>query len=347
MPESDDQENSNKTNETQLDAEIYVNTFLLHPVISPIIGIILGFVFGFSCKSWLSGLAAGILASIAAFQTQETIKAKRSISTIEKTSLNNINAIKVEVMQTLGLIHLGSGFKQLYNLAKGLPEKHFSFYKGVMQGISKRGGAIVVKAEQNTYLEHLTKILSNSNNSVLATLRGGRYEPTYTLDWFLDTDAYLSKLQRLSWLTSVRDAKIKQKIRLLLFSEDDIHDFLSSKNNRIELLNAMLFRKDGGNSGKIYQVDPSDLFEVLRSSLGDEESRIAYDDFAVFDGQMVLKHNGAASLTISIKEQMSVYLEVFKPLKSHPELFREITLSHYGDMTWEEWDAQNINKGSS
>lgn len=347
MPESDDQKNGNKANETQLDTETYLNTFLLHPLVSPVIGIILGVIFGFGCKNWLSGLAAGTLASIAAFQSQETIKAKRSISTIEIKSIGNINAIKDEAVRILGNIQLGAGFRQLYNLARRLPDKHFLFYKKVMQGISARGGAIVVKAEQQTYLKHLKGILDHSDDSVLATLRGGRDKPQYTLDWFLQTGGNPSKQQRLNWLTSVRDADISLKIRLLLFPEDDIRTFLLSKNNRMELLNAMLYRKDGGQAGEIYQVDPQRLFDILCVSLGNEESRVVYDDFAVFDQQIVLKHNGAAALTMSIKEQMSIYLEVFNTLNSHCELFRKITLSHYGDMTWEEWDNENINKGSS
>ncbi len=346
MPESDDQENGNRTNETQPSIDL-ISAAFLHPVTSPIIGIMLGLIFGFACDDWLSGLAGGILSALATLYAQEFIKAKKSVCIIETKSLDSINAIKDHAMRTLGNIHLGAGFKQLYELAASLPNRHFSFYMRVMRGISKRGGAIVVKTEQNTYLKHLTEILSHSNKSVLATLRGGRYEPQYSLDWFLGTDAHLSKQQRLNWLISVRDANIKQKIRLLLFSENEIHDFLLSKTKRVVVLNAMLLREDGGDSGKIFQVDPHRLFDVLRSSLGDEESRVAYDDFAIFDGQMVLKHNGAASLTMSIKEQMSIYIEVFKPLQTHPELFREITLSHYGDMTWDDWDIQNSTKGSS
>ncbi|MCK5601436.1 hypothetical protein KAR91_06200 [Candidatus Pacearchaeota archaeon] len=332
--------------------EVHPNTsgFLLRPVTSFIVGIILGSIFGIAGEGWMDGIASGILSAIGVLYLQGFVKASslvKSFNRIKKDSLTSIEHFKNESMLSLHYIQLALGFEKLYDLARTLSTKQFLFYKTVTDNIASRGGAIVVKAEAQRYLEHLEALLPISNKSFLATLRGGRDNPEFTLDWFFVYKNGLSPGQRMGWLTSARDAKLQNKIRLLLFSEDEIKSFLVQKEKRKELLNAMLNRGDGGDAGKVYQVDPDRLFDILSESLGNEESRVAYDDFAIFDDQVVLKHNGAASLTVSIKDQMHVYREVFKPLTTHPTLFRELTLSHYGDITWATWDNQNIDKGSS
>ena len=138
----------------------------------------------------------------------------------------------------------------------------------------------------------------------------------------------------------MRDAAIETKIRLLVFSEDEIKDFLLQRDRRNGLLDAMLKSSDSVSPGSVFQVAPEDLRAQLGLVYGDEESRIVYDDYAIFDNQVVLKHNGAASLVVSIKNQIRLYREVFDLLRTRHDLFTMLTVSHYGDETWEEWEKR-------
>ena len=299
--------------------------WLRHPLVSLFVGVVVGVIFGLVRADWLGGITTALLSALATFYFQNLLTAKESLRWVTRQAISTINALH---------------HRQLFDMAGTLTEKQFEIYDDIMERVVSSGGAIVIKASEFEYLQYLERLLNVSENSFLATLRGGEF-PRFSLEWFFKNEpGGLSKAQRFQWLTSVRDAAIETKIRLLVFSEDEIKDFLLQRDRRNGLLDAMLKSSDSVSLGSVFQVAPEDLRAQLGLVYGDEESRIVYDDYAIFDNQVVLKHNGAASLVVSIKNQIRLYREVFDLLRTRHDLFTMLTVSHYGDETWEEWEKR-------
>lgn len=308
-----------------LGGETTIRLIMLHPATSLFVGAVLGAVIGFSGEGLLAGIASGILSSIAVFYFQELIKARLALQWTRASAMEIVSGFE-----------LATGLKQLFELARLLPHEHLSIYSDITNHVASEGGAIVVGAEETEYLTRLKALLNISKTSFCATLRGGE-GARFSLDWFLNPSPGLSQEQKIDYLASVRDANIPKKVRLLIFAEHETASFFLQRENRKKLLNAMLDRKSG-YPGEIYQVDPTALLNVMGVSRGDEENRIIWDDYAIFDDEVVLKHNGAASLTVSIKDQMAVYRRVFSLLETRTDLFKKVTQSHYGNETWEQWE---------
>ncbi|MFC2167757.1 hypothetical protein ACFLRW_02145 [Acidobacteriota bacterium] len=307
-----------------------MQSIMLSPAAAVLGGAFLGTIIGLAGGKWWGGIGSGILGSLSFFLLQEISQGGSGLREIEQSSSNILNNLK-----------LSMGLKELRDLALSLPLPHLKIYSEITEKVSLNGGAIIIGAQEENYISYLGLLLKASKDSFCSIVRGGE-NPKYPLEWFFADSPGLSHRKRIKWLEDVRDANLQTKIRLLLFSEKEVKPFFKDREKRKILLEAML-SSISRNPGEVYQIDPFELLPILGSDSGDEENRIVFDDFAIFDHEILLKHNGAASLTTSIKDQIRAYLRPFLVFDNRSDIFKKITLTHFGTETWEEWENKVSN----
>lgn len=211
---------------------------------------------------------------------------------------------------------------------------------------STTGGGVVVSAGPPKYVEYLKKLIKASQNSFQATLRGGENDPLYTINWFSKNDEELEekkkkqvmypmkKEEKLAYLDMINKKQGISKERILIFDKNKESEFRPFLNSQ--------FRKDYfSHSSKVtcYLIGPDELKELLlkEKNLREVQTGFIYEDFAIFDGQVVLKHDGKSSLFLGIKSQIGDYKSAFELLRDRPSYFLEVNETHIGEKTWEEF----------
>jgi len=200
------------------------------------------------------------------------------------------------------------------------------------------GGGIVVSAGPKEYLAFLDRFLAFSNNSYFATLRGGEESPKYTLSWFFrddpPKDPYgLTSHKKLEFLKRVNEAQFQYKVRVILldpnsdefrdeFKNDDWRDHFFELNSAVD----------------VYLSSPSEVVAKLQpKGIPPCKAGFIYEDFAIFDDEVVLKHNSRTSLYVATKTQIESFKTLRELLHENPEIFLKLTKSRVGNYSWKEW----------
>lgn len=248
--------------------------------------------------------------------------------------------IKDTILEAVTRLEAKEPYSHLMELQKGLPWPFMEIYTQVMKESINSGGAVVISANAEKYLEYLGQFLNIVSDYFQATVRGGKLNPKYKLSWFNKKDteeetppAGMTKEEKLRYLDLVDNSKIKNKIRILVFDKDDrdeISDFLD------EEIRKNYFEHN--KSIECYLISPKDLIDLLKTKdIDEQKSHFIFEDYAIFDKEVVLKHNGIHNLSVSIKNQISWYKAVFEILEEHEDRFLKVDKFHIGDIKWEDF----------
>lgn len=213
---------------------------------------------------------------------------------------------------------------------------------------STTGGGMVLNAGPPKYLEYLDKLLMTSERSFQATVRGGETDPLYTIDWFDKDDEYeevkrnkkraiiypMKKQEKIKYLRMVDEKEGISKERILIFDKNNKKEF--------SVFLEPQCRKNyfsQNTTVSCYLISPHELAYLLVKEKGLQEFEIGfiYEDFAIFDEQVVLKHDGKSTLFLGLKSQIYHYKSVFDLLRDRRDYFLEVNETHIGAKTWEEF----------
>lgn len=209
------------------------------------------------------------------------------------------------------------------------------------------GGGVIISADPGEYKDFLSDFLRLSNKCYFATLRGGKYNPKYRLRWFFNDDPdhsknphALTKEQKKAYLKEVNDflpfsadkESIYVKKRILFFEETEkefCEDFIIDQwRNEFFAVNKKV---------ENYLASPESVINFIGKS--EFNADFIYEDYAIFDNEIVLKHNSNTSLYIASKDQIKSFMAVFNLLekKPLPGCFKLLTNDNIGDVTWEDY----------
>ena len=204
------------------------------------------------------------------------------------------------------------------------------------------GGGIILSAGPREYLHYLEQILDLSKETFFATLRGGKKSPKFKLSWFFESDSLsdphgLDADKKQQYLKNVNSHPInmRNKVRLLIFNPTE-SEFLTDFAN-VNYRN-MFF--DLNTDVTVLLVSPEDLEAKLQNKgITPVMAGFIYEDYAVFDGEIVLKHNSKTSLYVATKEQINSFKAVFDLIAEEPAIFIVLNKDKIGSQTWAEWKS--------
>jgi hypothetical protein len=250
-------------------------------------------------------------------------------------------------------IKLIEGFYGQAALAEGLSKEQRAVFSDLCSRIYRQGGGIVVRSDQASYFRQLQILAQTSRESIYLLLRGPvvktpvGYTAAYHPKCFFDHEDEITTEEKLEYLTTIRDLKIPQKIRLLMFEDHEVDDFFAAASEpeimqRKVLVDSMV----GGPErfrARAFLVDPTMITKRLDHDHPNSDiGNLVYEDFAIFDKRIVLKHNGRSSLTIGIQGQVDLFNAVFQQFETVRESgsvdwIKEITVEKIGNFYWDEW----------
>lgn len=313
-----------------------------------IVGCVFGFMTGFA--SWygrgagpdrfiftvIMGLLGAILSSVVVFVGIEWNRCRVCRKTEEVMATKSI-------MEAVARIEAKEPYSSLMKLQTELPWTFMDFFTTVMKNSINSGGGVVVSAGSEEYLEYLGSLLEISREKIQLTLRGGKDKPKYTLGWFNRPDtvaetppAGMTKKEKLEYLDKVNNAKAGDKMRILIFDKhrrEEFEDFLNPEIRKNYFQHSQ--------NVNCYLIKPDELLNLLeKKGITKHQAQFIVEDYAIFDGQVVLKHNGMNSLLVSIKNQINWYKTVFQVLEEHPDRFLKVTETTIGDKSWEDFEKE-------
>ncbi len=205
-------------------------------------------------------------------------------------------------------------------------------------------GGIIVSAGPREYLGYLSQFLQISNETFCATLRGGETKPRFRLKWFFEDDDLqdphgLSKNDKKKYLEDVNSSSTREKKRILFFDKNE-EEFKEDFKNQL--------RRNGffdlNSNVEIYLASPKVIISHLQNKgIPESKANFIYEDYAIFDNEVVLKHNSTTSLYVATKDQIKSFKAVFELLDNEVYIFEKLTKTHIGKQTWDEWEA-NVEK---
>jgi len=274
----------------------------------------------------------------------------------ETFSWNTISiAVFVSILCSLsiGLMKKYGEYKQHFSILEQLNENTFNILKQFRNVIEEpmltefiseivnksveQFGGIVIGVTSDKYLEYLEKLTQNAKKSFWATLRGG-YKPEYTLRWFFkdNEDRSLTAAEKQQYLGFINQSSILEKIRIIILKKDEMCDFCNDR-----------YRKaffDLNKNVDVYLIDPDVLVKALSSryELTETQCSFIWEDYAIFDEKIALKHNGRNILYLGVQNQISAMKKVFEFLKKKLEIgdplpFIKLTKDNIGSQSWEDW----------
>lgn len=302
------------------------------------IGLIVGAIFYFySIKKNPGELALSILAAlISAFACFAFIEWRRNICG-RQSELKSIRELSENTLAELARIKY-SGLIITHH--RGIPIKYIDVLEKILKKSTEDSGGIIVSAGPREYAEYLNDFLCISNNCYFATLRGGKDNPKYTLKWFFEDDNEkdnhfnLTKAEKQAYLQAVNSTKnIGRKIRILLFekTEDSFKKHFMDDDLRNKFF-------DLCTNVETYLGPPTLIIEKLGEIMYIPKSKtqFIYEDYAVFDEEVVLKHNGVTSLYVAAKDQIVSFKALFELLKTDG-IFEKLTKETIGNIPWNNW----------
>lgn len=284
--------------------------------------------------SVIVAIFSAVIVAVATFMGIEWSKSKR-----ERKTEGEI--VKEAILKAVARIEAKEPYSDLMDLQLSLPWPFMEIFTQIMKDSIKSGGAVVVSSGSEKYLKYLEQFLEVAQKKFQATLRGGKTEPKYKLSWFNKGDtrgetppAGVTKKQKLEWLDLVDNSEIAEKIRILIFDKnnpEEFRDFLNPeiRNNYFE----------HNKKVNCYLISPAELLDLLKmKEIDEQKAQFIFEDYAIFDEEVVLKHNGINALSVSVKSQTDWHKAVFEILKQYPDRFLEVNETHIGKKTWEEFE---------
>ena len=218
------------------------------------------------------------------------------------------------------------GFQEIINnLIRMDPEK-VEVLREQFERLPMNYSGIIIGAYEDKYIQLLERLIPTTRNSFFATLRGG-YKPEYTIGWF-SQDTKLRSDEKLNYLKKVDNAKIPIKVRIIIIDPDEMGDFCNdlyrknffdrNKNTHVFLIGLDLLKD------KLLRMD----ININGTTITDEyEEAFLYEDYAIFDGCICVKHNGRNSLYLGVQSQIIKMLLPFELLRLRPEFFQKLDIN--------------------
>ncbi len=209
----------------------------------------------------------------------------------------------------------------------------------VGQKIKSDFGGFIIGASSEEYINYINQLLPYTRKNFYATLRGGEKKPEYTLEWFFPNGCPPKnddRNDRLDYLKNVNEAKIDEKIRIVLLEDTELEDFENPCYRK------HFFEKN--NNVEVYLISPSELidyitlegilkdqfneflkvhgFESIKISqskitLTEKQCSFVYEDYAILD-TIAIKHNGKNYLYYGVGDQIKYMLIPFFLIKHFP-----------------------------
>jgi|GEM_PF-6401458 len=256
-----------------------------------------------------------------------------------------------------------NGVKDIIDNMIGMDPKQVKVISSIFNALPQDFGGIVIGADESRYINILSELIPSTQNSFYATLRGG-YSPTYTISWFFrDTKheqaVLLSANEKQNYLKCVNEAKIKNKIRIVILEEREMGDFCNDewRNSFFELNESVNVYWITPMCLKAYLIElrvPIDNGEAI--TIHEGETGFIWEDYAVFDERIVVKHDGRNSLYLGVYNQIKKMLLPFKLLEHQPQLFKKldkggIYIYRNGmwqlETKWDNWKRTNCSQSQS
>lgn len=316
---------------------LFFITFLFHSLFNVLI-IIISFVLFLIFKPQinLETITLWVLATLGVDIMSSIILFLQEISEFHKDLDKDAKRLKLFI----------SGFSKAVEYLIELDSEKVKVIRELFEEYPKDFGGVIIGADEKKYIETLKKFIGILKNSFFATLRGG-YKPEYTIRWFFkDTTFQYSTFhasEKLEYLRNINNnKKINIKIRLIILSENEMVDFcIETIRNEFFSCNTNFF---------VFWIKPQELQNLLirtniqidnREISNEYEATFIYDDYAILDETICIKHNGRNSLYIGAKDQILKMLLPFELLRLSPNYFKK--LDSEGIYEWHEAEKVDWN----
>lgn len=205
--------------------------------------------------------------------------------------------------------------------------------KSFFDALKLNHGGIVIGADEKEYLRRLEDLLPWARKSFRSTLRGGR-QPAWNLNWFfvptygVNKELVLKIEQKQEYLRLVNNKKLDNKTRLLILRRGEMISLLDDKrrgeflhlNDKVSLFSIKPKKLENALGGGLVKYRGSEVDVRLSPS----SASFIYEDYALIDDDIALKHNGQNSLYLGVKPQIQNMLAPFWLLEEEKEWFQEI-----------------------
>jgi hypothetical protein len=233
--------------------------------------------------------------------------------------------------------------------------KKFYVVKNVFDKLPDDFGGIVIGADEKEYIKTLNELIPLTRKCFLATLRGG-HEPQYTIGWFFQDSTrgdivLLNASMKQEYLQKVKDAGIEKKKRIVILKENEMKDFCN------DTWRDDFFRYN--SNVEVYLIAPDQLIKSLVETdvaidgvriTHTGETSFIWEDYAIFDSHIIVKHNGKNSLYLGVQDQIRKMLLPFELLNQQPQLFKKLDKDAIYSLTngaqtvqetWNTWKKRN------
>jgi hypothetical protein len=279
-----------------------------------------------------------------------------------RNALNQVSlSAHIETLKELSelMIFLQKYAKVLSNSIM-VNDPKISKLSSIFEQLPKDFGGIVIGANEKDYVRKLSELVPLTVGSFCATLRGG-FKPEYTLNWFytdskLGTATILSSKEKIEYLRLVNELRIptENKIRIIILDKDknELDEFVRDD------WRTDFFRNN--SNVQVLLIKPDQLIDnLIRLDIKindieiqhEGETAFIWDDYAIFDGNIAVKHNGKNSLYLGVVDQIQKMMLPFELYKQHKNLFNK--LNEEGmyifdgsrnawtiEKTWNQWKAE-------
>ncbi len=252
--------------------------------------------------------------------------------------INKYHKIHKALVKEFGRIpFFVDGFSNFVGTLIDMDVKQTKILKKIFDDVPQDFGGVIIGADEERYIRVLEEFINTLKNSFFATLRGG-YKPEYTISWFFK-DTILSSSEKLSYLGKVGRAPLGIKIRLIILNEKEMGDFCIDSCRNIFFNHNTNVHVFGIASEELQRLLVNERIMINGKQISNRyEAAFIYDDYAILDGSIGIKHNGRNSLYLGTRDQILKMLLPFELLRLKPEKFRKLDSKGIY-----QWNTNNIN----
>lgn len=225
--------------------------------------------------------------------------------------------------------------------------KYYAEIALLVERSGRDGGGVIIDSTTDDYMEAISNILLLEPSEYFATQRGGR-TPSYCLQYFMTNDEESASYQKLEYFERVNEAAIDRdlKTRILFFDrfeEPFVRDFAN-----------VVWRQkyfECSDKVQLFLADPSmvEYRFTEQCNMAPGRATFLWEDFVIFDNDIVVRINGRSSLCIATSQQIKRYVSLKEFCRNYITRLKEkgivedsmiapLTSAGIGNHTWSEWE---------